>query len=308
MITFIQKAFRTFIRILITFSKQERVIFGICVAAFLISGFFVVSSIIQSLTVVVPASGGNYTEGVVGQVSYVNPLLARDGSPDKDLIALLFAHTLDLAESVKHSTDFRKWNVRIKEGAVWHDNTPITSDDFVFTVQTIQNPDTFSPLYPDWQHITISRVSEREIMFQLEQPYASFESVLAELRPIPKHIFESIAPANMRLSKYNFEPIGSGPFSVVGSNVEDTGFVRSYEVQRNNLYAPIGHLAYLDTITLDFFEDEQALVDAYNKGQLDGICTTNPKLIERITVRAQEESIPSLKYYAIFLNQSSNTL
>lgn len=308
MFTSIQKALRTFIRILITFSKQERVIFGICVGALLISGFFITRSVIESLTVVVPASGGDYTEGIIGQVSYVNPILAKDGSPDKDLITLLFANTIDLAESVKHSSDFKKWNVRIKEGAVWQDTSPITSDDFVFTIQTIQNPDAVSPLYPDWQHITVSRVSEREISFQLEQPYASFETVLAELRPIPKHIFESIAPANMRLSKYNFEPVGSGPFSVVGSKVEDTGFVRSYEVKRNTAYAPIGHLPYLDTITLNFFEDEQGLIDAYNKGQLDGVCTTNPTLKEQITVRTQEESIPSMKYYAVFLNQNSNTI
>ncbi|MFA7201436.1 MAG: ABC transporter substrate-binding protein [Candidatus Paceibacterota bacterium] len=308
MLTSIQKTLKTFIRILLAFSKRERLIFGICVGALLISGFFIGTSIIQSVTIVVPDSGGDYSEGIVGQISYVNPILAKDGSSDKDLIALLFANTIDLAETIKNSTDFKKWNIRIKEGAVWHDNKPITSDDFVFTVETIQNPDTLSPLYPDWQHITISRVSEREIAFQLEQPYASFETVLAELRPIPKHIFESISPANMRLSKYNFEPIGSGPFSIVGSEVEDTGFVRSYEVQRNNLYTPIGHLAYLDTITLKFFEDEEGLIEAYNKGRIDGICTTNPTLKDAITLRTQEYAIPSMKYYAVFLNQNSSSL
>lgn len=304
--TFIQRTLHVFIRIFLTLSKKERVMFGVCVGALIISGFFVIQSIIQSITVVVPASGGDYTEGVIGQISYINPILARDGSPDKDVVTLLFANTLDLAESIKHSADFKKWNVRIKEGAVWDDNTSITSDDFVFTIQTIQNPDTLSPAYPDWQHITISRVSEREVSFQLDQPYASFETVLAQLRPIPKHIFESIAPANIRLSKYNFEPVGSGPFMVVGSKVEDTGFVRSYEVKRNDLYSAVGHVPYLDTITLMFFESEQDLVNSYNKGQIDGVYTTDPALKDKIVLRTQEISIPSMKYYAVFLNQSSN--
>ena len=303
---FIQRTLRVFIRIFQTLSKKERVVFGVCVGALIISGFFIAQAIIQSITTVVPAPGGDYTEGVIGQISYINPILARDGSPDKDVITLLFANTVDLAESIKHSADFKKWNVRIKEGAVWDDNTPITSDDFVFTIQTIQNPDTLSPAYPDWQHITVARVSEREIAFQLDQPYASFESVLTQLRPIPKHIFESIAPANIRLSKYNFEPVGSGPFMVVGSKVEDTGFVRSYEVKRNDRYAAVGHVPYLDTITLTFFENESDLVNAYNKGQLDGVCTTDPTLKEKIILRTQEISIPSMKYYAVFLNQSSN--
>ncbi len=296
----------TLIRMVRALSKREQTILGICVVALIVSGFYSALYLVRANTTVVAADGGSYTEGIVGQVSLVNPILAQDGSPDQDLVTLLFANTITLAESVKHSNDFRTWNVRIKEGATWSDGQPITSDDFVFTVQTIQNPDALSPLYADWSHISISRVSEREVVFQLSQPYAPFENMLEQLRPIPQHIFASIAPANIRLSKYNLEPVGSGPFVFSSSQVQDTGFISSYNLHKNDAYEALGPLPHLSTIALEFFEQEQDMIDAFNKGLLDGICTTNPLLAQRITIRTTQQDIPSLKYYAVFLNQSAN--
>ena len=298
--------FETLIRMIRALSKREQTILGICVVALVVSGFYSAIYLVRANTTVVAADGGSYTEGIVGQVSLANPILAQDGSPDQDVITLLFANTIDLAESIKHSDDFRTWNVRIKEGAVWSDGQPITSDDFMFTVQTIQNPDTLSPLYADWSHISVSRVSEREIAFQLSQPYAPFENILEQLRPIPQHIFGSIAPANIRLSKYNLEPVGSGPFVFSSSQVQDTGFISSYDLRKNDAYGALGSVPHLNTLTLEFFEQEQDMVDAFNKGLLDGICTTNPLLAQHITIRADQRDIPSLKYYAVFLNQSAN--
>lgn len=48
-----------------------------------------------------PASGGEFIEGVVGQPAFINPVLAKPGTVDDDLVALTFANLLDLSESLK---------------------------------------------------------------------------------------------------------------------------------------------------------------------------------------------------------------
>lgn len=287
-------------------SPRERVLAIACAAGFVISALYLIAYGVRAATILVPANGGSYTEGMVGQVAFVNPILTRPGSADADLVSLLFAPITDIAESIKHSDDFKTWNIRIKEGAAWHDGKPITSDDIIFTVALIQNPDTLSPLITDWQNIDVSRVSERELSMRLKQPYAAFEVVLAGLRPIPKHLFESVAPANVRLSKYNLEPIGSGPFQFDSSSINDEGFVESFTLTRNEQFKAIGHPAYLDSITLKFYKQEDELIRAYNIGQIEGIFTTNPLVADALRLRFTIHDIPALKYYAVFFNQSAN--
>ncbi len=289
-----------------TFSRRERVWAIIALIAACISGAYIFVAFINKVTYLAPATGGIYTEGIVGQVAFVNPVLASDGTPDEDVVSLTFANMLDLAESIKPSNNFQTWNVRLKAGATWQDGTPLTSDDVIFTVQTIKNPDTGSPLAHDWQNITPVYVSAREVQFQLTSPYAPFENLLRQLRPIPKKLFATIAPANIKLSAYNLQPIGSGPFKYKELSKKSNGFITSYTLVRNNQYQHIGPKPYIDGITIHFFENDIDLLNAFNMGIIDGFGTTNPLITDGIDINATIHDIPMMKYYAVFFNQNAD--
>lgn len=47
-----------------------------------------------------------------------------------------------LADSWNHSPDYLEWTVNLREGVLWHDGTPVTADDVVFTYQAVFNEET----------------------------------------------------------------------------------------------------------------------------------------------------------------------
>ncbi len=289
-----------------SFSRRERIIFFGALAVAVLSFPVLFFHFIDQTTVTVPAYGGSYTEGVVGQLGFVNPILARPGTPDQDVTALVFASVSAIAQSVKHSGDMTSWDVRLKDGAAWQDGTPITSDDIIFTVRTIQNKDTGSPLETDWQNITATRVSEREISFQMPTAYAFFPTLLKNLRPVPKKIFAEIDPANIKISAYNLQPpLSSGPYAFADIQKRADGFITSYTITRAPSYAAIGQRPYIDTLTFKFFQNDQALTHAFNYGEVDGFGTFDPLAPNALRIKPITRLVPTGKYYALFFNQAA---
>ncbi len=286
-----------------TFNRLERLIFTASVLIFLAAGLFLTIQFITQKTVLVPVVGGEYTEGVVGQLSFINPVLAG-GENDRDLVKLLFANLFDLAESYKTADDGKSWNVRLKENAFWHDGEKITSDDVIFTVKTIQNPDANSPLFNNWQGIVAERLSEREVKFILPISYAFFESVLKDFYPVPKHIFVDVPAANLKLSSYNFEPVGNGKFKFVSAEKQRSGFITDYRLERNENY--VNQKPYLRRFNFKFFSDELKLIAAFNSGRISGFGAIDSLNLKNVKISHQVFNLIMPRYYAVFFNASAS--
>lgn len=258
---------------------------------------------VNRLTVEIPVRGGSFTEGVVGQPTYINPVIAASEA-DRDLVALVFASVHDLAEKIEAERDGRAWKVRLKDNAAWHDGRLITSDDIIFTIEKIQDPESRSPLAAGWRGVVAERVSEREIRFNLAAPYVFFEDNLKRLHPVPKHLFADIPLANWRLSVYNLEPVGSGPFRFESSDKRRDGFITAYRLKAFDGYA--NGRPYIDSFVVKFYSDEERLVSAFNLAQLDGIGGVEPSLLPKLRLRYELHSLTAPRYYAVFWNSSIN--
>ena len=80
---------------------------------------------------------------MVGRPSSITPFTART-QVDRDLVALLFRGLVrlgpgtsvlpDLAERWTVDEKGARWTFHLREDACWHDGTPVTSADVVFTV------------------------------------------------------------------------------------------------------------------------------------------------------------------------------
>ena len=116
-----------------------------------------------SLTKKIPVPGGEYSEGIVGQPLYVNPVLAGGNDADADLAALVYSGLFkydpdgklvpDLAESFELSDDKLTYTMHLKKDVKWHDGEPFSADDVLFTIQVIQDPAFKSPLRQNWQGV-----------------------------------------------------------------------------------------------------------------------------------------------------------
>ena len=289
-----------------TLSEKERLVFYISLVIFVGSSLAYGALFAKTETSVVPSAGGTYREGMVGQPAFVNPILPAGASTETDrlLSRLVFASLADMAETIKHSEDGRMWNVRLRDDIRWHDGEKLTADDVVFTVDIIQNPELRSWLQGSFEGVTVTRVSELEVEFTLQNSYAFFEQDhLASLRPIPKHIFTDIPAMNFTRSSFGLAPVGSGLYKVASYDMKE-GYIESFSLESNKDY--FDRPAYIDNLVFKFFKKEPDLVSAYNLGQIDGFgLSTAEGLSERpILIRHQLHYLTSSRYYAVFINQN----
>ncbi len=298
--------FRTTYRLFDSLKKPEKILFygaaGIFGAALIITLWttFVTNTTLQ------PARGGEYTEGLIGQPTALNPMLIGSSGPDKDVITALFADILSLSHSIATSTTGKVWLVTLKEDMVWSDGKAITADDVLFTVHTIQNADAGSPLFSSWQGVTVERVSQLEARFTLKAPYSYFIDNLRSLRIAPAHIFESIPPSNIRLSEYNLEPVTSGPYSFVSYEKQRNGFITDYRLEANNNYP--GTRALIENLNFKFFQSYNDAAIAFNKKVIDGLGGIDPATLPTLKINHAVYELPVPHYYALFFNGTVNPL
>ncbi len=290
-------------KIFAALTKKERITFVLALAGAIVSFLVVIGFVIAQTTKAVPTAGGEFTEGMVGQPEYINPVIAYSQT-DLDLVKMVYSNLSDIATSITPSADMKTWDVRLKQGLTWQDGAQLTSDDVIFTVDSIQNPDANSPLYRAWQGVTASRVSELEVQFTLATPYAFFGDTLSNLYILPKHIFADTPPGNWHLSDYNLKPIGSGPYQFVSYDKNSDGFISSYQLAAWN-GTPEAH-PLIQNFDFNFFSDEPSLVAAFNNGTIDGFGNVTPTYIAGITRPDNIYAWPTSAYYAVFFNQSVN--
>lgn len=260
-------------------------------------------------TVIVPKQGGILKEGYVGQPTTLNPIFAAN-EIDQSLCNLVYGGllksdgkggvALDLADSYEKSDDNRHWVVRLRKDVFWHDGTPFTADDVVFTISTIQNSETDSPYRVAWQGVTVTKISDYTLTFDLKNPYAFFEENLKQ-KIIPKHIFGDIPLANIKnLSQYNFEPIGTGPFKYQEFDADKKGYVNYYSFIANQKY--YNGRPYINTYIVKFYKSESELLKAFDYHQIDLINNVSASSLKNINRTHNLHSYFLPQYFAVFLN------
>lgn len=120
------------------------------------------------------------------------------------------------AESVEWSADAMSVTITLREGMMWHDGQPVTTDDVVFSFTA---PVDFAPMYKPFVDgiANIEVLDEKTLRFDLTEPNAAFEtSTLAKLNLAPKHVWEPLLAAlsegENAESILEESRIGSGPF------------------------------------------------------------------------------------------------
>lgn len=293
-----------FLKVVETLGKKERLVFYGALILFSLSALTYGVIFYKTRTYLIPSEGGTYREGIVGQPSFVNPVIPITET-DRAISRLIFSSLEEMAESIKQSPDGKTWNVRLYDNIFWHDGQKLTADDVVFTVDVIHNPDSRSHLRGSFDGVDVSRVSELEVQFTLQNAYAFFkEDHLRSLRPIPKHLFVDLPVTNYQLTPYGLSPIGSGPYKIVSHEKDSGGFITSFKLRANEEY--FTHTPYITNFVFKFFRKDSELISAYNLGQIDGfgLSTAQPLEERPIIIRHTAHYLSSSRYYAIFINQS----
>jgi len=291
------------IQFLKSLTKTEKIFLYCAITVFFVSILLFFVYFINKNTISVPVESGAYSEGVVGQPKFINPII-NNTDTDRDLSQIIYSDLTELLDHYTIDPEGKTWNVFLKSDLLWSDDKPLTSDDVIFTIETIQDPEAHSPLFTTWQGIIANRISELEIEFTLRNQYVFFMDNLKDLKIIPKHIFGSIPSSNLKLSNYNLEPVGSGPYKYVNYDLRSDGFITQYNFAINPNYA--GKKAFIQELSIKFFQGAEELIDSFNSRKIDGFGNLSPKNIEKIKISNKLVELKMPRYYAIFMNQNMN--
>ncbi len=263
----------------------------------------------------IPAAGGTYVEGLVGQPLYVNPLLASSNAADADLSRLIYGSLFAYAPSgalekqlaADHVVleDGKRYEVRLRPGLTWHDGEPLTADDVVYTFQAIQNPAYRSPLRGDWQGVEIAADGPEKVVFTLRKPYFGFLDNLTT-GILPKHIWENIPAERFPLTEYNLMPIGSGPYQYAELNKNSVGDILTYELRPFEGYA-LG-TPFIGKLIFHFYASEDELLEAYRRKEVIGMGAIAPEALGSL---AGEQSLAVYRLsqprlFAVFFNETKS--
>lgn len=271
------------------------------------------SSYYQSLQ---PVPGGLYTEGIIGNYTNANPLYAT-GAADTAVSRLVFSGLFkynsdnelvgDLANDYKLSPSQTRYTIHLKHGLKWQDDYPISAADVVFTYKTIQNIESQSPLYSSWQGITVSKLDDYTVNFDLPNALSAFPYSLTN-GIIPEHILRDIPPEQLRSAPFNTQPVGSGPFE--WKFVEVTGSTPQDREQRISLAANKnyqGGRPKLDGFNLITFADEQRMISSFKNKQISAMSGLE-NVPDSLSKDIRVYNTPLTTEVAAFFNISHNPL
>ncbi|MBF1295406.1 MAG: ABC transporter substrate-binding protein [Parvimonas sp.] len=224
--------------------------------------------------------GGTMTLAIGSDPTIVNPLYANDR------VSLTISHVLydplytvkngkvvcdKLAESFTHSDDYLTYTLKFKKNIKWHDGKPLTAEDMMYTLSVIldekQNAKGRGALVSGNEKVEFKKIDDYTIEFKLPKVNMSFVQNLAEIKPIPKHIYEG--QENLEKSPNNSTPVGNGYFKFKEQKTGET-----YQVVRNDDY--YGDVALLDSIVYRVIPDANATSVALESGEISaGYVKTN---------------------------------
>jgi len=116
----------------------------------------------------------------------------------------------DLVESYDVSPDGLTWTLKLRQNVQWHDGKPFTSDDVLFTWETLFDAQTASSL--DLNQPMVRRFEPQgthAFVFHLKYADAGFLAPLTEIAILPAHRLRGKEAAAIP------HPIGTGPYKLV---------------------------------------------------------------------------------------------
>jgi peptide/nickel transport system substrate-binding protein len=268
-------------------------------------------------TMAVPGSGGTYSEGLMGQPQYINPLLAGSET-DLALEHLIFSGLYkyddagqlvpDLADGMPQISDDQKaYVINLKKNVTWQNGQPFTADDVVYTIETLQDPDYNSPQRGLWLSTTVTKLGDYQVQFTTKDISGPFIYNLT-IPIISKNIWQNVSPQNFLTSTNNLQAVGTGPYSISEIQKEQSG-----KIDAITLAAFAGYYAgqpKIKTINVKFYDSNDDLVDALHSREILGLGFSAAASSLRLTATKNTQILtaPLPEYQTLFYNLTNPLL
>ncbi|MCX5567950.1 MULTISPECIES: extracellular solute-binding protein [Kaistia] len=259
--------------------------------------------------------GGTLNQAAVGTFDSLNPYIVQ-GSPAAGLSQTgggrLYDTLMDtatdqpgtgyplIAEALSYPDDYSWVKFRLNPAARWHDGTPITTDDVVWTFNTLKAQSPFHNKYYA-NVVKAEATGEREVTFTFDKGgNRELPNIMGEMVVLPKLWWEGTDASGKKrdVTKSTLElPLGSGPYKIDSISAgQRITWARVPDYWAKDLPTQLGRNNY-DRVVIDYYRDPNAAWQAFQKGGLDDIRQEN-----RIARWIQEYNFPAVKRGNVILH------
>ena len=202
----------------------------------------------------IPAFGGSYNEEVLGDVKYLNPVLAKSDA-EKSISGLIYDGLVkigedgnvipDLAKSWEISNDGLVYTFQLQNGIAFHNGQNFSAADVISTINLIQDPNIKSAYLDEWKDVDVTSPDPSVVTFTLPRPYGPF---------IYQCIQGIISQDDVNSSLVdNFN--GTGPYKFIKTLSIQNGGGKKVTLSANRNY--FNGSPYIKDISFDAFPDAQ---------------------------------------------------
>jgi microcin C transport system substrate-binding protein len=177
-----------------------------------------------------------------------------------------------LAEAVSHPADFSSVTYRLRANARWHDGTPVTVEDVIFSL------DAFKKNHPQWSayysHVTkAEKTGEREVTFTFDGPgNRELPQIVGQLTVLPRHWWEGADRSGKKrdVAATTLEPpLGCGAYRikefVAGRTI---AYERVPDYWGKDLNVNIGRDNF-NELRYEYFRDPTVALEAFKADAID---------------------------------------
>lgn len=268
----------------------------------------------EEKSTIYPAYGGEYKEGLVGKAQHINPVLSfAKNNADEDISRLVFSGLMKYNPATRQleddiathtlSVDKLVYTYTLRDGTKWHDGTPVTTDDIMFTFRDVIQNENFSHviLKDAFRDVVIEKIDDKTVTFTIQKPYKFFIANLT-IGLLPKHILGIVPVENLALSEFNLAPIGTGPYKF-NSFVPSEGIA---EVRLSVFEDYYGHKPYISYLTYMVYPSWDDLWEHLN--DVNGFRVYDNRQAIELMGKYKLYDYQLFQYVALFLNNKSPIL
>jgi len=184
--------------------------------------------------------------------------------------------------------DAKRWTMRLRDGLVWHDGTPVLARDCVASLRRWMRRDAVGETI-NQRVDAIEAADDRTLVWRLRKPFPLLPYFLSKVQPQPVMMPERLAATDP--SKQVTEIVGSGPFRflpdeyVSGSRAVFAKFDRYRPRDEPASYAAGGHRVLVDRVEWRIIPDSATAANALTAGEVDWLELPQPDLIAMLKGR-----------------------
>lgn len=198
-----------------------------------------------------------------------------------------------LAAEDPKMVDDKTYQVTIRDGAKFHDGTPVTTEDVAYSFERVLDPAN-QALFAQFIFFidSVKAVDEKTVEFKLNTPFAGFGPRISVVKVVPK----ALASADQKA--FDATPVGTGPYKFVSAAKDD-----KIVFARNDDYnGPKPALA--KDMTWFLLSDASARVTAMQSGRVQAIEDVPYLDVDALKGKVDVESVQSFGLLFLMFNLS----